>query len=82
MTKNYSQRCQGGGKSDPKGGQREPKVTQRGTNSAQKATKASPKEPQRSHVWPQGAQKTKNMKKGRFAGTHFWSKNGPKSIKK
>ena len=82
MTKNYAQRCQGGGKSDPKGVQREPKVAQRGTKGAQKGTKASPKEPQRSHVWPQGALKIKNMKKGRFAGTHFGSKNGPKSFKK
>ena len=82
MTKNYAQRCQRGGKSDPKGGQREPKVAQRGTTGAQKATKASPKEPQRSHVWPQGATNAKNMKKERFAATHFGSKNGPKSFKK
>ena len=65
-----------------KGSQREPKGAQRGTKGTKKATKASPKEPQRSHVWPQGAQKTKNMKKGRFEATHFGSRNGPKSIKK
>ena len=82
MTKNYAQRCQGGGKSEPKGGQREPKVAQRGTKGTPKATKASPKEPQRSHVWPQGATNAKNTKKGRFARTHFGSKSGPKSIKK
>ena len=82
MTKSYAQRCQRGGKSEPKGGQREPKVAQRGTTGAKKATNASPKEPPKSHAWLQGATKTKNMKKGRFAGTHFGSKNGPKSIKK
>ena len=82
MTKNYAQRCQGGGKSEPKGGQWKLKGAHRGTTGAKKATKASPKEPQRSHVWPQGAQKTKNIKKGRFEATHFGSKSGPKSIKK
>ena len=82
MTKSYAQRCQGGGKSEPKGGEREPKVAQRGTTGAKKATKARPKEAQRSHVWPQGATKTKNMKKGRLGATHFGSKNGPKNIKK
>ena len=82
MTKNYAQRCQGGGKSEPKGGQREPKVAQRGTKGAKKATKASPKEPQRSHVWPQGATNPKNMKKQRFGGTHFGGKSGPKIMKK
>ena len=68
MAKKYAQRCQRGGKSEPKGGQREPKGTQRMTKGTKKAITTSPKEAQRSHVWPQGATNTKNMKKGRFGG--------------
>ena len=62
----------------PKGAKSSPKRDKR----CPKATKASPKEPQRSHVRPQGATNAKNMKKGRFGGTHFGGKNGPKIMKK
>ena len=52
MAKKYAQRCQRGGKSEPKGGQGEPKGAQRRTKGTPKAAKTSPKEAKMSHVWP------------------------------